>query len=102
MDWLNTRAAWLSAQFYDNYTPTAPVLPDTGLYGDANLDHIVNIKDATLIQKHAAKLVTISGFAFECADVRKDSDVNINDATAIQKYVAGIATNYPVGEKINK
>lgn len=103
MDWLNTRVAWLSAQFYENYTPTAPgVLPNDALYGDANLDGIVNIKDATLIQKHTAKLVTISGFAFECADVRKDSDVNINDATAIQKYVAGIATNYPVGEKINK
>ncbi len=102
VDWLNTRVAWLSAQFYANYTPTSPeVTPDNAILGDADLDLVVSIKDATLIQKHIASLVTIEGLAFDCADARKDQDVNINDATAIQKFVAGLSVNFPIGEKLN-
>ncbi len=102
VDWLNTRASWLSAQFYSNYTPTSPeVTPDNAILGDADLDLVVSIKDATLIQKHIASLVTIEGLAFDCADARKDQDVNINDATAIQKFVAGLSVNFPIGEKLN-
>ncbi|MBQ8001730.1 MAG: CotH kinase family protein [Ruminococcus sp.] len=103
IDWLNTRCAWLSAQFYESYTPTAPVVtPDTAILGDADLDLVVNIKDATAIQKHAASLITLEGLGFECADVRADEDVNINDATAIQKYVAGLPVDFPIGDKLNK
>lgn len=103
MDWLNTRCAWLSAQFYENYTPTTPeVTPENALLGDADLNLSVNIKDATLIQKHTALLVTLEGIALKCADARKDAQVNVNDATVIQKFVAGLAVDYPVGEKLNK
>lgn len=103
IDWLNTRCAWLSAQFYENYTPTTPeVTPENAILGDADLNLSVNIKDATLIQKHTALLITLEGIALECADARKDAQVNVNDATVIQKFVAGLAVDYPVGEKLNK
>lgn len=104
VDWLNTRCAWLSAQFCETYSsmaPTSPgVAPDVALLGDADLDMNVNIKDATAIQKHAAKLLVITDLAFKCADVRPDNDVNINDATAIQKFAAGLSVDYPIGEKL--
>lgn len=103
IDWLNTRVAWLSAQFYKDYTPTTPdATPENALVGDADLDLKVNVKDATLIQKHAASLVTLEGLALQCADATKDTKVNVIDATAVQKHVAGIATNTDIGELLNK
>ena len=56
--------------------------------GDVNLDGNVNIKDATLIQKHIAQLVEIDETGLVCADVNVDGNVNIKDATMIQKFVA--------------
>ncbi len=103
VDWLNTRVAWLSAQFYKDYTPTTPdVTPENALLGDADLSLKVNVKDATLIQKHAASLVTLEGIALQCADATKDTKVNVLDATAVQKHVAGIGTNAGIGELLNK
>lgn len=45
-------------------------------------------KDATLIQKHLAKLESLSAEALEVADFKADGVVNIKDATAIQKFIA--------------
>ena len=39
--------------------------------GDANLDGVVNIKDATLIQKHIAGIATIDEKAIDLADALK-------------------------------
>lgn len=102
IDWLNTRAAWLSAQFYSDYTPTTPdVTPENAIVGDADLNLKVNVKDATLIQKHTASIVTLDSIALQCADSNADEKVNVLDATAIQKFVAGINTNTRIGEKLN-
>ena len=62
--------------------------PDEKLLGDVNFDGKVNIKDATLIQKHLAKLESLSAEALEVADFKVDGKVNIKDATAIQKFIA--------------
>lgn len=103
VDWLNTRVAWLSAQFYKDYKPTTPdVTPETALLGDADLSGKVNVKDATLIQKHTAGIVTVDGLALQCADANADTKVNVLDATAVQKFVAGISTNTGIGELLNK
>ncbi|MBE6734318.1 MAG: starch-binding protein [Ruminococcaceae bacterium] len=81
--------------------PTSPdeTTPDEiVIYGDANLDESVNIKDATLIQKIAAGLESISSVQSRwCADVNFDGYVNIKDATAIQKFVAGIESEDCIG-----
>ena len=63
--------------------------------GDANLDCVVNIKDATLIQKHIAEIATIDQKAVDLADVDANGSVNVKDATLIQKFVAGIVTEFP-------
>ena len=63
--------------------------------GDANLDGVVNIKDATLIQKHIAGIATIDEKAIDLADADASGSVNVKDATLIQKFVAGIVTEFP-------
>lgn len=68
------------------------------LYGDVDLDTKINIKDATAIQKYAAKLTSLEGTAFVQADVTGDTQVNIKDATAIQKFVAKLMDKFPVEE----
>lgn len=75
---------------------------DPRLYylGDADLDDIVNIKDATLIQKHVASIVTLEDFALLTADADEDSGITVKDATAIQKYVASLEVGHPIGQAI--
>lgn len=78
-------------------TSTAPV---DYLYGDADLDGKVTIKDATLIQKYSADIAgaELEGTAFTQANVSGDAAVNIRDATYIQKYVASLLDIFPVEE----
>ena len=64
--------------------------------GDANGDATVNVKDATLIQKHVAGF-TVS-INLTSADVDYNTIVNVKDATAIQKFVAGMQVNTPIGD----
>ncbi len=78
-----------------------PPLPGDGiLLGDADLDDKITVKDATLVQKATAGLVTLDANAELAADADKNENVNVKDATAIQKYVAGIAVETPIGEVI--
>lgn len=56
--------------------------------GDADGNGKVNINDATAVQKHVAKLITLTGDKLKAADADGNGVVNINDATIIQKYVA--------------
>lgn len=73
---------------------------DKGLLGDVNDDEKVNIKDATEIQKFAAKITDLDADAQLRADVNADEKVNVKDATTIQKYVAKIETGFAIGEAI--
>ncbi len=95
-------------------TPTQPSVPSDppvatnptdgatdGEYylGDADLNGVVNVKDATLIQKVTAGLEkAFKDEAFICADANIDTEVNVKDATMIQKFLAGLSIDKPVGE----
>ncbi len=68
---------------------TVPNLPRY-LTGDADLSGVVNVKDATTVQKHIANLITLNDTALLAADATKDGNVNVKDATQIQKFVAGL------------
>lgn len=61
------------------------------ILGDVTLDGRLNVRDATLIQKHMAKMEVLEEKALELADFNNDGKVNVKDATAIQKHIAGIA-----------
>ncbi len=56
--------------------------------GDVNNDGIVNVKDATLLQKNLANLATLDADTKNIADVCYDGTLSVKDATAIQKRVA--------------
>ena len=58
--------------------------------GDVNKDSKLNIRDATAIQKHLAKIATLSDEILELADYNEDGKVNVRDATTIQKKIAGL------------
>ncbi len=58
--------------------------------GDVNSDGIVDINDATLIQKHLVKLVILSSEQLAVADTDGDGVISVKDATQIQKYLVGI------------
>ena len=72
------------------------------IIGDADDNGKVNVKDATLIQRYAAKLAELTEIGFKRSDVNEDNKVNVKDATAIQKFVAKIEVPYPIGETISK
>ena len=58
--------------------------------GDADLSYKVTVRDATLIQKHVAKLEKFSKGQLHIADADNDGSVTVRDATVVQKYVAKI------------
>ena len=66
------------------------------VYGDADEDGCVTIKDASKIQKVAALIETISKTGFELADVDGDKAVTVKDTSLIQRYVAMMITEFPV------
>ena len=69
--------------------PTSPINPGVDiLVGDADLSGDINIRDATMVQMHVAKIVVLEGNALKSSDVNFDDDVNIRDATAVQCFVA--------------
>lgn len=87
--------------YTDSYFGEAPSIPegDTGttppvsLYfdmGDVNMDGSLNIKDATAIQKFAAKLVEFNTDQQYLADITEDGTINVKDATMIQKKIANL------------
>lgn len=67
-------------------TTATTVTEPTGILGDVNGDGVVNVKDATLIQKYAAEMTV--ELNLKLADYNKDGNVNVKDATDIQKTTA--------------
>ncbi len=74
----------------NNIIITGNPVDSEDIIGDADLDGIVTIKDATAIQKHLAALVSFSEKAQLLADANRDTKVSISDATEIQKFIAGL------------
>lgn len=64
-------------------------------YGDCDGDSYVTIKDASLIQKHTADLITLTEEQLSTSDVDGNGRVNIVDATWIQKKIASICDKFP-------
>ena len=88
VDWMTSRAAWLSSEMAADYTPTEYKK------GDINLDGEVNITDSTVIQKYSCGLEELTAVQSEVGDVNNDGVVNVMDSTEIQKYLAGIISEF--------
>lgn len=68
----------------------ALILADSYIIGNVITADVINIKDATAIQKHIAGIITLSNSSLLLADTNGDNAIDIKDATTIQKYIAGI------------
>lgn len=76
-------------------TPTEPSVNPI-IYGDVNGDGNVAVIDATLIQRHVAKLITLSEEQAKRAAVRGEAEITVMDATLVQQFVAKIINSFPV------
>lgn len=75
---------------------TAPPL----VWGDADLDGILSIIDATFIQKHLASIITLDAEQLFLSKVDGESKLNIIDATLIQQKLASIISRFPIEDMI--
>ena len=81
--------------------PTEPVIPaEYVILGDVDFSEKVNIKDATLIQKHLAKIESLEEKAAFAGNVDGNDVLNIRDVTNIQKWLAKMEVEYAIGEEV--
>ena len=73
---------------------TTETIVETFILGDVNNDGVINVEDATLIQKALAELVTLTDDQQKAADTTGDEKLTIDDATMIQKYAAEIIKSF--------
>lgn len=69
----------------------------TYLYGDINLDNLVNVKDAVQISKYVVDKATFTELQQKAADVNGDGSIDVKDATLIQKYSVKLVSSFPAG-----
>lgn len=81
----------------DETTGDEATADELGILGDVDLSGIVNIKDATLIQKTLADITTIDEVQYALADANVDGKVNVKDVTEIQKFLADLPANALIG-----
>ena len=62
--------------------------------GDANNDGVVDISDATLIQKYSSSYTELDDTQLFAGDVDGDGNIDVADVTLIQKYSASIGNRY--------
>ena len=62
--------------------------------GDSNGDGKIDISDATMVQKAAAEIATLTASQSIAADVNRDRKIDVTDVTLIQKYAAEIIDHF--------
>lgn len=68
-------------------------------YGDVNNDGKVNVIDANLVRRAAAKMVTLTEEQTVAADVDGNGRINVVDANLIRRHAAKIISKFPVESK---
>ena len=71
------------------------------LYGDVDSNDVVDVRDATAVQKATAGIINLDEIQEKAADVNGDKIMDVRDATLIQKKCASIVTEFPVGESFD-
>ena len=94
------RVKILSSENSDYFYPSEMISPSPStrvvLYGDANLDGYVNVKDPTYIKQQISKSASFDDEHLLAGDVNGDGIINIDDATLISNYCTQKITSFPV------
>ncbi|MBQ7745172.1 MAG: carbohydrate-binding domain-containing protein [Ruminococcus sp.] len=77
-----------------NVSTEKSATPSDYTLGDVNGDGYITVADATLVQQHAAELITLTDTALLAADTNKDGYVTVADATLIQRYAAELIDEF--------
>lgn len=78
-----------------------PTDPNAKLFlGDTDLSGVVDVLDATLIQKYAASIVALNSQQLITGDVDEDDEVTVIDASIIQKHIANMTVKPNIGAPI--
>ncbi len=64
------------------------------IIGDADNDQKISVLDATMIQRHLAKLSSLDSYAQLISDVDNDQKLTILDATTIQRFLAKLIDEF--------
>lgn len=89
--------AQIAYRFQNGAFKTEPVR----ILGDANSDGVVNIMDATTIQRYDCKMIDLSDDAAQNADVDRDGYALIIDATWLQRRCSGINAPEGIGKPLS-
>lgn len=57
---------------------------------DVNMDGVINVVDATLVQKYIVGLEEFDDYTFKIADTNGDGTISVIDATNIQKKIVNL------------
>lgn len=57
---------------------------------DVNMDGVINVVDATLVQKYIVRLEEFDDYTFKIADTNGDGTISVIDATNIQKKIVNL------------
>lgn len=69
------------------------------VWGDADLDGRVTIRDAATIQKHLVGYISLNSEQLRLSDTDANGTVNIGDTTVIQKYLVDLIDIMPIEEQ---
>lgn len=78
-------------EIYSNCSTTKTII-----FGDVNLDGVINSSDITKLQKYISSVISFSDEQKLAADVNGDGYINTSDITLMQKYIANIINIFPV------
>ena len=90
-----TKSIYVEITYGDNFIESDNLVIAKGaLLGDVDNDSEISVMDATVIQRHVAKIKTLNDDQILRADTDKDKEVSVMDATTIQRLVAKIIDKF--------
>ena len=66
------------------------------IYGDTNGDEKINVLDANLLRRYAAKLIAFDEGQLTAGDVDGNGKINVIDANLIRRFAAKLINKFPV------
>ncbi|HBE14946.1 MAG TPA: hypothetical protein DCY72_01670, partial [Ruminococcaceae bacterium] len=87
---------WFYNVIYVTIHADQPTEPPVVIYGDADGDGVVTVKDVTLIQRYLIHTSEL-GVAEEVCDVDGDGFITAKDTTFLQRYI----THLPIPENVH-